>query len=75
VGDFVLSGSKARPGPADGRAPFVDGISGEAYAVETIAQRVDWLARALGHKLGWEPGKWSPSDKVVAILSLNTVSN
>lgn len=74
VGEFVLNGDASRPPTGSGKAPFVDAISGQSYSVEDLADRVDRLARALSQELGWSPNEGSPLDKVVAIFSLNTVS-
>lgn len=47
--------------------------SGHSYTLKTIASRVDALSRSLSHELGWAPNTGSPEDKVVGILSFNTV--
>ena len=74
VGEFALVG---RPELAaeDASKPMVTcGLSDKSYTRADIKQRVDLLARSLSRELGWKPNTGSPEDKVVAILSFNTVS-
>ncbi|KAL4910502.1 hypothetical protein BDW74DRAFT_184412 [Aspergillus multicolor] len=48
-------------------------VSGQSYTIQTIAERVEALARALGKELGWTPNEGSPWEKVVGIFSFNTL--
>jgi hypothetical protein len=75
VGDFVLDPNSRLPLQAGGTPPFLDAISGKSYLIETLRERVEWLARSLARDLGWSPNVGTPWDKVVAIYSINTVSS
>jgi len=55
------------------RNPFTCGLSGRTYTTAQYHRRTDFLARALGKRLGWVPNKGSPWDKVLCVFSLNTV--
>ncbi|GFF58215.1 4-coumarate--CoA ligase-like 2 [Aspergillus udagawae] len=72
VGEFALN-QTGRTASSEEETAFVDGISGTSYAIKTVRQRVEHLARGLGQRLGWSPDSGSPWDKVVAIYSLNTI--
>lgn len=59
---------------ADSRNPFTCGLTGRSYSYATLFQRVEFLARALSARTGWQPNEevvaW---DKVVGIFCVNTV--
>jgi hypothetical protein len=74
VEDFIFD-EKYRSRPLlESKAPFVCGLSGRSYTVQEVRQRVDHLARELSCRLQWHPSTGSPSDKIVAIYSLDSVS-
>jgi len=77
AGQFAIEGNDdvARQAVENGKALFIDGISGNSYSRDALRQRVEWLASALAKELGWSPNEGSPWDKVVAIYSFNTVGN
>ncbi|KAF2468738.1 acetyl-CoA synthetase-like protein [Lindgomyces ingoldianus] len=73
VGEFALIG---RPQPSTDLAPrpvVTCGLSDKSYTRNEVKQRVDLLSRSLCKELGWSSNVGSPSDKVVAIFSLNTI--
>jgi len=74
VGEFILSRNQSLPPEVNVRAPFICALSGRAYSVAEVQKRVDWLARRLCKEFGWLPNELSPWEKVVGILSVNTVS-
>ncbi len=59
---------------AKSRNPFTCGLTGKTYSVSEFFQRTDYLARALGKRMGWSPNEGTPWDKVIGVFSLNTVS-
>ena len=66
---------------------FVDGLSGKSYTPQHTRDRVEWLARALHKRLGWNidtiPNKLGgelggderpvDTNKVACVFTLNTV--
>jgi hypothetical protein len=59
---------------AKSRNPFTCGLTGKTFSVTESHKRTDYIARALGKIMGWEPNADLPWDKVVAVFSFNTVS-
>lgn len=55
------------------KAPFTDGLTGQAYSALDMRDRVDYLARALCQEFGFKPSEGSEWDKVIACFSLNTI--
>jgi len=55
------------------RNPFTCGLSGKTFTAVELADRVEFLARALSKEFEWHPNKGTEFDKVVGIFSLNTV--
>jgi hypothetical protein len=70
VGDFVLAGRRAT---GSTRLPLVCAETGKRYTADEIGEKVEILARALCQDLGWSPNHGSAQEKVVAILSENSV--
>jgi len=58
---------------AKSRNPFTCGLTGKTHTTAEFFERVDYLARALGQKMGWKPNEETPWDKVLNIFSVNTV--
>jgi len=58
---------------AKSRNPFTCGLTGKTHTTIEFFQRVDYLARALGKRMGWKPNEETPWDKVLNIFSVNTV--
>ena len=59
---------------SESKPPFTCGITGKSYSAPEVKSRVEWLATALTAELGWTTNEGSDFDKVVAIYSINTVS-
>jgi len=57
------------------RNPFTCGLSGKTFTAAELADRVEYLARALSKEFGWHPNKGTEFDKVIGIFSLNTVDS
>lgn len=74
VGDFILSGNRSLPAEVDVKPPFICALSGELYTTQEVQYRIESLARSLCKELGWTPNTLSPWDKIVGVISLNTVS-
>jgi ribosome assembly protein SQT1 len=74
VGQFVLDGTGGPRSPATADRILVDAVTGQAFSVGALSERVDNLAKGLAQELGWSPNQGRPLDKVVGILSLNSVS-
>ncbi|KHN95018.1 phenylacetyl-CoA ligase [Metarhizium album ARSEF 1941] len=55
------------------RAPFTDGLTGRAYSILDVKERVDFLSRALSKELSFKTQQGSEWDKVVACFSLNCI--
>lgn len=73
VGDFVLSGDHSNRPKDSKTSPLICAISGKEYSLEEVGNQVDLVARSLSKELGWLPNKGEPSDKVLGILSFNSV--
>lgn len=58
---------------AKSRNPYTCGVTGKTYAATEVAQRVDYLSRAIGKRLGFNPAEGTEWDRVVALYSVNTV--
>ncbi|WEW56234.1 hypothetical protein PRK78_001673 [Emydomyces testavorans] len=71
--EFLLTEKHGRASLASSKKPFIWGTTGEGYTALEVQQRVDYLARALAHELGWRPNVGTEWDKVVCIFALNTV--
>lgn len=59
---------------AQSRNPFTCGLTGRSYSYATLFQRVEFLARAISARTGWQPNEGVSWDKVVGIFCVNTVS-
>lgn len=57
----------------ESRNPFVCGLTGKAYSVSEVKDRVGHLAKAIAKRLDFSPNEGTEWDKVVALFSLNTV--
>ncbi|KZF22958.1 phenylacetyl-CoA ligase-like protein [Xylona heveae TC161] len=71
--DFVLREQYGRVPLNQSRAPYTCGLTGKEYSTAEVTQRVDFLARALARRLGWEPNRGSEWDKVIGVFSLNSI--
>jgi hypothetical protein len=58
---------------AAAKPPFTCGITGRSYTALEVADRVDFLARALGARLACPVNEGSELQKVISIYSFNTV--
>jgi ribosome assembly protein SQT1 len=59
---------------SDSKNPFTCGLSGRTFTGLEMKERVEALAKALAHELGWKPNVGTEWDKVIGIFSLNTVN-
>ena len=76
IADFLLEERWGRHAITQSREPFVCGLTGKAYSVDTVKQRVEYLARGLSKGLGWSPGGQDEQDawnRVAAVFSFNSV--
>lgn len=58
---------------ASSRAPYTCGLTGLTRSASDVARRTQFLARAIGKRLGFSPNEGTAWERVVAIYSLNTV--
>lgn len=72
--DFMFNEQYGRMAMDKSYAPFTCGLSGREYLPRELHQRVEHLASGLAKELGWKPNQGTEWDKVVGILSTNTVS-
>lgn len=72
--DFMLDERYGRYPLGYSKDPFTCGVTGKSYSALDMADRVDYLARAMANEFGWHPNQGSEWDKVVGIFSVNTVS-
>ena len=72
--DFVFDEHYGRHPLGYSKSPFTCGLSGKTYSALEVKERVDYLARGLAKELGFKPNEGTEWDKVIAVFSLNTVS-
>ncbi|PCG89490.1 AMP-dependent synthetase/ligase [Penicillium occitanis (nom. inval.)] len=70
VGDFVLAGRRAT---GTAQPALICAKTGKGYTGDDVGDKVEILARALCRDLGWSPNKGSSKEKVIAILSENSI--
>ncbi|KAL1887869.1 hypothetical protein Sste5346_009927 [Sporothrix stenoceras] len=73
IEQFMTDEQFGRRSFAKSRNPYTCGLTGKTYSWPEMVQRVDYLSRALGKRLGWQPAEGTPWDKVIAVFSLNAV--
>lgn len=73
IEQFMADESFGRRSFATSRNPYTCGLTGKTYSWSEMTQRVDFLSRAIGKRLGWQPAEGTPWDKVIAVFSLNAV--
>lgn len=73
IGEFLLTESYGRVPFKDSKDPFTCGLSGRTFSNDQQNDRVEALARALSHELGWQVNVGTEWDKVMGVFSLNTV--
>lgn len=71
--DFLFDEKYGRCPQAQSLDPYVCGITGSKVSAKRLSQRVDSLARAMAHDLGWCVNEGSEFDKVIGVYSLNHV--
>jgi hypothetical protein len=70
VGDFVLGGRRVE---GSTRPPLICAVTGNKYTADEVAKKVENLAKALCQDLEWSPNHGSAPEKVVGLLSGNSV--
>lgn len=75
ISQFMLDDKYGRCPLKESQNPFTCGLSGKTYTALEMADRVEYLARALSKEFGWEPNKGTEWDKVAGIFALNTVGD
>lgn len=55
------------------KAPFTCGVTSKSYTAEEVTQRIEYLARGLAQKTGWQVNEGHEMEKMVAIFAINTV--
>ncbi|PWY93977.1 acyl-CoA synthetase [Aspergillus sclerotioniger CBS 115572] len=72
--DFILDERYGRAPIASSPAPFICNVTGKSYPPTEVTKRIDAIARALSHKLDWEPNTGAAEEKVLGIFSVNTIN-
>lgn len=75
IHQFMLDDSYGRYPLKKSKNPFTCGLSGRTFTGVEMAERVEFLARALSKEFEWQPNVGTEWDKVAGIFALNTVSN
>lgn len=73
IGEFMTTDKYARYPLAKSRNPFTCGLTGKTFGWNSVIERQDLLARAIGKRLGWLANEETEWDKVACIFSVNTV--
>lgn len=73
IAEFVNNEKYGRYPVAKARNPFTCGITGKTYTMTEVLQREDFMARAIGKRLGYDICDGTEWDRVVGLFSLNTV--
>lgn len=60
---------------ARAKNPYTCGLTGRTYTAAEVVKREDFLARAIGKRLGFSIHEGTEWDRVVGLYSLNTVNN
>lgn len=74
VGDFVVERKHSLYEWSNDKPAVVCALTGKSYTINDVKNRVSNLSKGLSKRLGWSPNSNSPWNKVVGILSYNTVS-
>lgn len=59
---------------ARSKNPYTCGLTGRTYTAAEVVKREDFLARAIGKRLGFSIHEGTEWDRVVGLYSLNTVN-
>ncbi|RFU81126.1 amp-binding enzyme [Trichoderma arundinaceum] len=73
VEQFIQNEHHGRYPLAKSRNPYTCGITGKTYSAAEVAERTDYLARAIGKRLGFNPHEETEWERVVAIYSVNAI--
>ncbi|KZZ93313.1 phenylacetyl-CoA ligase [Moelleriella libera RCEF 2490] len=73
VGEFVTNPEYGRFSITRSRDPYTCGITGLSRSAAQVAERTDWLARAVAKRLSFHPNQDTEWDKVVCLYSVNTI--
>jgi hypothetical protein len=58
---------------AASKPPFTCGLTGKSYSAPQVAERIEYLARALASELTWLVNDGHELNKVIGVFGLNTV--
>ena len=75
IEEFTYNERYGRRSVMQSLRPFTCGLTGRSYTAAEVKQRVDFLARALAKRTGWNISESTEWERVACIYSLNTVSN
>ena len=73
IEEFIRNEQYGRYPLAKARNPYTCGITGTTYSAAQVAERTDYMARAISKRLGFNPQEESEWERVGAIYSVNTV--
>ncbi|KAH6607267.1 amp-binding enzyme [Trichoderma cornu-damae] len=73
IQEFIQNDQHGRYPLARSRNPYTCGITGRTFTAAQVAERTDFMARAIGKRLGFNPHQDTEWERVVAIYSLNTI--
>ncbi|KAJ3466636.1 hypothetical protein MRS44_004200 [Fusarium solani] len=73
VDEFINSEAYGRRSFASSKSPYTCGVTGQSRSAADVAERVEYLARALAKNTHLDPLEGTEWDRVVAIYSLNTI--
>lgn len=73
ISEFMTNPVHGRHPIEKSRNPFTCGLSGKTFTLAQFSSRYNFLACAIGTRLGWQVNEDTEWDKVACIFSFNTV--
>ncbi|KAK5998860.1 Acyl-CoA ligase AKT1 [Cladobotryum mycophilum] len=73
IEEFANNETYGRYPLSKAKNPFTCGLTGKTYSAAEVVRRTDYLARAIGKKLGFNPHEETEWDRVVCLYSVNTI--
>ncbi|KAF3068601.1 4-coumarate--CoA ligase [Trichoderma lentiforme] len=73
IEEFLRNEQYGRYPVAKARNPYTCGITGTTYNAAQVAERIDYMARAISKRLGLNPNEETEWERVVALYSVNTI--